>query len=286
LVLLTVIFGALLSGSPVPWSLIPLVLLNVFLFLYVAHLNDTFFDLKRGEYEPNRKLHGIRIDQKAYLPRWGFGPEIPNAPLLPRSHYLWGMVVFGSLGTLVALWVGTITGWLYSALAFIGLFLAITYSAGIDRIPVMGDLYWELGVVVVLACGYYVAKGLLDATLFQVAIPLVIALVGFKILDGFYDIPIDKQRGKRTIPALLSRRLGLETIRTIGFIPIYCLYGFLMLILPPLLYPGVFVGLVMALVGHVRYLWRDMEERKGIVCAGFGLIIFLAYSITTLTFVV
>jgi len=87
LVLATVCLGAHL-GAPfaVSWPVLWLVVLNAFLFLYTAHLNDTYWDIRKGEYEKDRVLHAVRLNDEAYLPRWGFGPEIPGAPLLhPRS---------------------------------------------------------------------------------------------------------------------------------------------------------------------------------------------------------
>jgi len=116
LVLATVAFGSYLAAGPAAdlWIL-SLVLANAFLFLYAAHLNDTFFDLRRGEYGPGRRLHYEGVSRDEYLPRYGFGPEVAGAPLLPPSHYLAALAAVSAAGSCIAVYVASAVGWLYPA---------------------------------------------------------------------------------------------------------------------------------------------------------------------------
>jgi len=156
LVLATVAFGSYLAAGPAAdLGILSLVLANAFLFLYAAHLNDTFFDLRRGEYGPGRRLHYEDVSRDEYLPRYGFGPEVAGAPLLPPSHYLAALAAASAAGSFIAVYVASAVGWLYLPLALTGLGLALSYSAGLDRVPALGDTMWEVGVLAALFCGFY-----------------------------------------------------------------------------------------------------------------------------------
>ncbi|MBO3754979.1 MAG: hypothetical protein FGF53_08935, partial [Candidatus Brockarchaeota archaeon] len=166
LMLLTCLLGGFFATGPLlNWNIMGLVLLNAFCFLYTAHLNDTYWDIRKGEYEDGRKLHSVRLRENGYLPRWGYGYEIPNAPILPNRHYLAAMTLSAITGVSVMLYISTFLGWLYSALALVGLLLALTYSAGLDKIPALGDIMWEIGVLFALYCGYYSQKHILDQSM-------------------------------------------------------------------------------------------------------------------------
>ncbi|MFQ6076363.1 MAG: hypothetical protein ACE5Z5_09570, partial [Candidatus Bathyarchaeia archaeon] len=218
-----VVFGASLGAGPMMnWLLTAMVFVNAFLFLYTAHLNDTMFDVMKGEYERGRVLHAVRTNDTAYLPRLGFGLEVPEAPLLPRNHYLGGIILCSVLGMLIAWWISRLVGWQYLPLALIGLGLALTYSAGLDKVPALGDTMWELGVIAALMCGYYSQRGSLDTFIFQTAMVLFIALLGVKTLDGYYDVPVDTKIDKITLPVYLHKRgLALEIIRDLAYIFVY-----------------------------------------------------------------
>ena len=284
LLLLTVILGGFFAVGPsVNWSVMGLVLLNAFLFLYTAHLNDTFFDIKKGEYEENRRLHGVRLSSEAYLPRWGFGAEIPNAPLLPRNYYLIGVVVCSVLGTLVMIYVSMIIGWMYAVLAVSGLLLALTYSAGLDKVPALGDTMWEIGVIAALWCGYYSQKMIIDSMIVMLSIPLFLALVTVKSLDGWYDILVDDKNDKMTLPVFLYRKgLSLTAIRDICYLPIYIALIILYLQSPPMLYLGLTGFTVLTAISHLKWRKTDMEARKGIVLFGAAIIVFIVSSLLTM----
>jgi len=279
------IFGASLAVGPlINWWLMSLVFVNAFLFLYTAHLNDTMFDVIKGEYEKGRVLHAVRRNDTAYLPRLGFGLEVPKAPILPRNHYLCGIILCSVSGTFIAWWLSTLVGWLYLPLALTGLALALTYSAGLDKVPALGDTMWELGVIAALFCGYYSQRGSMDPIIIQTGVVLFIALLGVKTLDGWYDVPTDTKIDKITLPVYLHRKgVGLETIRDLAYIFIYVAFVILLTQLPPPFYPGLIAGGVIIVFSHLHYRKRDMKIRLGLTVAGIGILTFVVWSILVMT---
>ena len=280
LMLTTTLLGGFFAVGPfLNWNVMALVLVNAFCFLYTAHLSDTFWDLRKGEYEKERKLHTVRLNDKAYLPRWGFGYEIPNAPILPKSHYLLGMALFSAIGVSIMLYISTLLDWRYSALAIIGLFLALTYSAGVDRIPALGDTWWEIGVLFALWCGYYSMKLTIDLFIIQTAMPLFLCLVSVKAQDSLPDTVVDNRINKQTLTVFLYRKgVSLSKIRHITFIPLYA--GFLLLLsqAPPPLVPGVIITLVSIILNHVG-LRKDLAGRWTIVATGCSILFFICYAL-------
>lgn len=279
------VFGACAAAGPfVNWSRMTLVFVNAFLFLYTAHLNDTMFDVIKGEYEEGRVLHAVRLDDTAYLPRLGFGLEVPNAPILPRNHYLCGIIVCSVLGTAITWWIQGLVGWLYFPLAMTGLVLALTYSAGLDKVPALGDMMWELGVIAAMFCGYYSQRGMLDAPAIQIALVLFIALFGIKALDGYYDVPTDAKIHKTTLPVYLyGKGVGLETIRDLAYCCVYTAFLILFRQLPPPFYSGLIVGGIIIVFSHLYYRGRDMKERLGLTIAGIGILVYVIHSILVIT---
>jgi len=280
LCLLTVVLGGFLAVGPhVNWQVMSIVVLNAFLFLYTAHFNDTYWDLRKGEYEPGRKLHAVRLDEEAYLPRYGFGPEIPGAPILPRHHYLWGIFICSALGSAVMLYLSLTLGWMYSALAVGGLILALTYSAGLDEVPALGDTMWEVGVIMALWCGYYSQKMAIDMAIVMLSIPLFFALVSVKAADSLPDTIVDDKTGKVTLTVFLYRRgLSLSAIRHICFIPIYVGFGLLTYIAPTPIRVGALVTLATLVLNHVMLRW-DVKGRVTIIAMGLSILFFITYTI-------
>jgi len=284
LVLGTVILGAYLSFMPVNWGVLSFVLVNAFLFLYVAHLNDTYFDLRKGEYEKGRKLHTVRLKDDAYLPRWGFGPEIPEAPLLKEGDYLKAIIVCSILGVSVMLYLAYLLGPMYACLSIVGLLLALTYSAGLDKKPVLGDTMWEVGVLFALYCGYYSQKLAVDPLIIFFSLPLFIALIGVKALDSWYDVPCDARIGKMTLPAFAYKHniLGLEPLRDLAYIPVYACFIWLWFLLPPKFHGCLLAVLTMLAFSHLCWRGRDMTARKGIIVVCFAILLFIYYAIFAL----
>ena len=85
------------------------------------------------------------------------------------------------------IYISALIDWFYSAIALVGLLLALTYSAGLDKIPALGDTIWEMGVLFALYCGYYSQKLALDPLHNQLSIPLLLALISVKALDSLPD---------------------------------------------------------------------------------------------------
>lgn len=277
--LLTVLLGGFFAKGPqIDWSVMGLVLLNAFCFLYVAHLNDTFWDLRKGEYEEGRKLHAVRLKDDYYLPRWGFGYEIPNAPILPRSYYAMGMLAFSALGLLVMFYLLNLLGWQYATLAIVGLFLALTYSAGIDKVPALGDTLWEIGALFALFCGYYSQALRIDEFIIQTAIPLFVSLIGIKALDSLPDTIVDHRNNKVTLTVFLYRRgLSPKAIRHVCYIPLYAAFAALFFGLPPSMKLGTLACIAAFLVQE--FALRDDDGRRSIVVAGFTILAFIVVAL-------
>ncbi len=276
LMLLTCLLGGFFAGPALNWNVMGLVLLNAFLFLYTAHLNDTYWDLRNGEYESGRKLHGVRLNDTAYLPRWGYGYEIPNAPILPKNYYLAGICLCSAAGVLVMVYLSTILGWSYTALAIGGLILALTYSAGLDRIPALGDTIWEFGVLLAMWCGYYSQKLTIDPFLISTSIPLFVSLISIKALDSLPDTIVDHKRGKVTLTVYLYRKgLSLKAIRHIAYIPLYVSFITLYFTLPAEFKPGT-IAVILAFLAQQLAFRNDEDGRISIVAVSFTILFFIA----------
>jgi 1,4-dihydroxy-2-naphthoate octaprenyltransferase len=278
LILTTLLGGLFARGASIDWGIMGLVLLNAFCFLYVAHLNDTFWDLRKGEYEEGRKLHSVRLEDDYYLPRWGFGYEVPNAPILPREHYAVGMLAFSALGLLIMSYLSNLLGWAYSALAIGGLALALTYSAGLDKVPALGDVMWEFGVLLAMWCGYYSQVLRVDELIISTSVPLFISLIGVKALDSLPDTLVDHRNNKVTLTVFLYRKgLSLRAIRHICYLPLYVAFVILFFGLPPSMKLGALACIVAFLVQE--FALRDDDGRKSIVVAGFTILAFVVVAL-------
>jgi len=280
LMLLTCLLGGFFAaGSLINWDVMGLVLLNAFCFLYTAHLNDTYWDICKGEYENGRKLHSVRFRENGYLPRWGYGYEIPNAPILPKRYYLVAMGFFVILGVSVMLYISTLLDWFYSALALVGLLLALTYSAGLDKIPALGDTMWEVGVLFALYCGYYSQKHTLDLFIIQLSIPLLLALISVKALDSLPDTLVDNRVNKQTLTVFLYRKgLSLSTIRHVCYAPAYA--AFLILLSQSLQTPKLALGAATT-IGFIAasHAMRDPQGRRSIVAVSLSILFFIVWAL-------
>jgi len=282
LMLLMCLLGGLFAAGPLlNWSIMGLVLVNAFCFLYAAHLNDTYWDIRRGEYEDGRRLHSVRFRENGYLPRWGFGYEIPNAPILPKGYYLAGLALSAAIGISVMIYISTIIGWFYSALAIVGLLLALTYSAGLDKIPALGDAMWEVGVLFALFCGYYSQALKLDDSIIKIAIALLFGLFSAKMMDSLPDTICDLHHNppKMTFTVFLYKRgWPLSRIRHLSFIPLYICMLLFIALTPLPIKVGASITLIAFILDHIL-LRGDIEGRKTIVVAGFILIFFMVWNI-------
>ena len=280
LMLLTCLLGGFFAVGPnVDWNIMGLVLLNAFCFLYTAHLNDTYWDIRKGEYENGRKLHSVRFRENGYLPRWGYGYEIPNAPILPKGYYLAAMVFFVIVGVSVMLCISALIGWFYSAIALVGLLLALTYSAGLDKVPALGDTMWEVGVLFALYCGYYSQKLALDAFIIQLSIPLLLALISVKALDSLPDTFVDNRVNKQTLTVFLYRRgWSPSSIRHVCYVPAYA--AFLLLLFQSLQMPRLALGAALT-VGLIAssHAMRDPDGRKSIVAVSLSILFFIVWAL-------
>jgi 1,4-dihydroxy-2-naphthoate octaprenyltransferase len=283
LMLLTTLLGGFFAAGPsINWKAIGLVLLNAFCFLYTAHLNDTYWDIRKGEYEEGRKLHNIRLNNEAYLPRWGFGYEIPNAPILPKTYYLTAMGFFSLLGLIIMVFLSTTLGWGYSAIALGGLILALTYSAGLDKVPAAGDTVWEFGVLLAMWCGYYSQKLTIDPFIVSTSVPLFISLMSIKALDSLPDTIVDNKTNKITLTVFLYRKgFSLKAIRHVAYVPFYVAFLILYFTLPSNLKLGA-LAVILAFIIQQLALRNDETGRKSIVVAGFTILAFTVLALAVI----
>jgi 4-hydroxybenzoate polyprenyltransferase len=283
LMLLTCLLGGFFATGPsINWNIMGLVLFNAFCYLYTAHLNDTLWDIRKGEYEKGRKLHNVRLNNEAYLPRWGFGYEVPDAPILPKSHYLAGIGAFSVLGLIIMVYLSTILGWSYSSIALGGLILALTYSAKLDKIPALGDALWEFGVLLAMWCGYYSQKLTIDPFIISTSVPLFISLISIKALDSLPDTIVDNKTDKITLTVFLYRKgLSLKAIRHVAYIPFYVAFLILYFTLPSNLKLGAF-AVILAFIVQQLALKNDESGRKSIVAASFTILAFICLALAVI----
>ncbi len=284
LLLLTTLLGGFFAAGPsVNWHVMVLVLLNAFCYIYVAHHWDTYQDYyRKGEYEEGRRFHNKRLNNEAYLPRWGFGGEIPDAPILSKKHYLAAIAFFSALGVLVMAYISTIVGLGYSAIAIGGLALALVYSAGLDKIPALGDTLWEFGVLLAMWCGYYSQKQVLDPFILSVSVPLLISLISIKALDSLPDTIVDDKQSKVTLTVFLYRKgLSLKAIRHVCYLPLYVAFLILYYTLPSNLKLGA-IAVLTAFIIQQATLHNDEKGRKSIVVASFTILAFIVTALAVI----
>jgi len=114
----------------------------------------------------------------------------------------------------------------------------------------------------------------------MLSIPMFLALVTVKSLDGWYDIPVDDKNDKMTLPVFLYRKgLSLTAIRDLCYLPIYIASIVLYLQLPPMFYLGLTGFTVLTAISHLKWRKTDMEARKGIVLFGAAIIVFIISSL-------
>lgn len=272
LAILAALFGAsvgfLITGSKYPVLIIHVA--NVFCILYLAHLVDTYNDLKRGEYE-----HG-------YQPRFLFDQHDPERVVtLNPKNYLYAMILDLPVIAMLSGILIVETGYPYLLLAFSGLFFAVAYGSGLDRVFLVGDLAWEMGVVLAFLGGFYVVTHMVTGDIIVMTVTLVPLLLGIKILDAEPDIEVDRNSvpRKNTIPVKLGVKWAHRVAYMLMVPPLLLLLKMVPNLHPILVYP------LILLIGLVAYSY-PMPATKGLYPISAGIILFLVTAIATLNYMV
>lgn len=269
LAILAALFGAILAhqvvGIKYPTLLIHVA--NVVVILYSAHLVDTYNDLKnREEYQRGCKRRIL------------FDSHDPEKIIhLNMKHYVYGMTCTYPVAIILSGILVVETGLPYMALAFTGLVLSLSYSFGLDRIFLLGDLAWESGVVLAFIGGFYVTSLTITPEIVIMVLVLLPILLGAKILDAEPDYQIDlgSSPRKNSIPVKIGLKWSHRLAYTLIIIP-FILLGFMV----PKLHSTLIFPILIAL-GLVIVSYRYPAE-KGIYFVSGAIILFLVWTIIVL----
>ncbi|MEM3753809.1 MAG: hypothetical protein QW778_04385, partial [Candidatus Micrarchaeaceae archaeon] len=163
-----------------------------------------------------------------------------------------------------------------------GLALALAYSAGLDRIPALGDTMWELGVLLAMWCGYYSQKQAFDLFIMSTSVPLFISLISIKALDSLPDTMVDDKQSKVTLTVFLYRKgLSLKAIRHVCYLPFYVAFLILYYTLPSNLKLGA-LAVILAFIIQQLALHKDEKGRLSIVAASFTILAFIVAALAVI----
>lgn len=269
LAILSCLFGAVLAFQLVGIRY-PLLLIhtaNVAVILYSAHLVDTYNDYgKRQEYQRGYKQRKLLDGHNS--------EQIIN---LNPKHYLYAMLVTYPIAIILSGILVIETGIIYLILAISGLILSATYGSGLDRILILGDLAWDMGIVLAFMGGFYVVAKILTPEIIVMSIILLPILCGVKIIDAEPDreIDADSQPVKRTTPVVL----GLKWSHRLAYILMIAPLILLMFTAPTLHY-SLIVPLIIA-TGVILYSYHYPPE-KAMYFIASAIILFLVWAIIVL----
>lgn len=261
--LLTAILGSsaatVMGLFPMNYSTVLLHTCNVFTVLYMSHLVDTLNDrFTRNEYG-----HG-------YITRFGDAGKEP----LTRKHFTAGIAVSFLIAVCITTFLTIQTGLTYLWIAAFGVLLALAYGSGLDCVLLLGDFAWEMGVIFALWGGYYVQAVSMDPPILLMALIVLPALTGFKIVDALPDIEPDRNAGKNTIPVKIGFKYA--NILAYGLIGLsLMLLGFAVIqnMLPPPLMPTVL------LFGALSGLSATLTPRRGVYLLLVAFILLMLHGI-------
>jgi len=269
LVILALLFGGVIGFlvAGIKYHVLLIHASNVAVILYLAHLVDTYNDLKkREEYQ-----HG-------YRPRFLIDGHNPDKVIyLNVKHYLLGIYTIIPVAVLLSGILVFEVGLGYGLFALAGLALALTYGFGLDRIFILGDVAWACGTILAFLGGFYVVTGAVTPEILIMSLILLPILLGAKILDAEPDIEVDRKSVpmKKTIPVKLGLKWS-HRVAYILFIAPIVLLGFLV----PNLHPSLIYPLIVA-AGLIIYSYR-LPAIKGIYPIMIGIAFFLIWAITVL----
>lgn len=258
--LLAAYLGALFAGGDVAPDTLTLYLVAVASALYCGHAVDSIVDYHlRGE--TKFVYMGFFEDSGGLLSARELGLAASVACL-----------VF-TLALLDVTRPGTLLFWISVA----GLAVAASYSALLDRNPVTVSLAYPIGTTLALLGGVVLAGGTDATRIAALAFPVLVYLVGGKIVSDLIDHDADRAIGKRTVVVVFGREKG----KRIGYA--LCLAALLAAlfstaqgVLPPASAVGV------ALAGLCLAASYGMSAAKGVLVLVAGGYLFLGATIVPL----
>lgn len=198
LTFVSVLIGGLLAwrlGFQPKWDALLSGAVAAMLLNWADHPLDTLVDYYwRGEYE------------LGYRSRFGDAGDLLKRGLASKGDLVASSSILYAVALpLLAYAISKAPVWHWPTLfAVMGVSLSILYAlAGLDRVPVLGDLCFGTGVVSALLGGYFLVSPVWTQPIILLAGILYILILSAKIVDSLPDTH-DAKIGKATIPTLIG----------------------------------------------------------------------------------
>ncbi len=193
---LAMLLGVLYAPGTVDAGLVVLYGIVVGSALYAGHAVDSYVDYHvRGE--EKFVYMGIFEDSGGLL-----GP----GDLLGAAAVATGVFAF-------VLWQVTDPGSILFIVSLLGWVVAASYSPVLDQHPVTVSLAYPTGTTLALVGGALLAGGAAPGRLAALAVPVLLYLVGGKVVSDLIDHDLDVSMGKRTAVVVLGKARG----RALGY---------------------------------------------------------------------
>lgn len=200
-----------------PWSfsasLIP-VLLGAMIAAYDGHFNLWLFTLTLigsltihagtnliNDYYDYRK--GADTEQSL-----GVGGAIQRGLLTPRQVF-WGGIVAFALGSVIGLYLVSVSGPFILALGVLSVLAGFFYTAGPAAFAYIGlgevIVFLFMGPIMVIG-SYYVQAQMLSWQVFLASLPVGFLVAAILHANNLRDLETDRKIGKRTLATILGRR--------------------------------------------------------------------------------
>ena len=198
-VMLATLLGGAIAGIR-DWGTMLLFMASSFLVLFAAHVKDSMVD-----YWVRREM------ELGYRSRFG-----DSGGILRKEEMALCMGVATGFFFSIMVYLVLTTTWLLLPIMLACFVLALTYVPYFDK-TVAKNIFWPLGVVIVIWGGFVVQSRTLALEPILVGAVVFILLSFGGILDDLPDADVDRKLGKRTIPVIL----GIEKANRIAYAGIY-----------------------------------------------------------------
>lgn len=230
---LTVLIGQLLAWrftGRIDWTLAMLLAINGFIGNWSGHYVDTYVDYYvRKEYE------------LGYKSRFGDAGGILSA----RELINFAMLMYGvSLALTGYIWYLMDFDLIFIAWVVFLYLLSASYPIFLDKVFVIGDITFGVGVASILLLSFYVGARFIPIEIAVLAGILWLLIFGSKVVDSLPDVKSDVAIGKWTIPA----KLGFKAGKAIAYAFVFSAYVMILILLllgvaAPTVIFAVFAGL-------------------------------------------
>lgn len=192
--LLGVLLAVEARGAVSPWIAAVAVLIPVLMNASIDLLND-YYDFVRG----NDTAENISSETDAPL---AYHHVADPAPVKRLGIAL--LVLALALGA----WVVAVAGWIPGVIGVSGALIVLAYSGGshpLSHLPV-GEVVAGSTMGGLIPLGVYSAlTGRADALVVWKAVPMMLIVAQFMLVNNTCDIERDRQAGRRTLPILIGR---------------------------------------------------------------------------------